>query len=53
LDGLRTWLQHPELKPGEKAILSITALDNAMSGTVAVRIKPMGPVIAIQVNITR
>jgi hypothetical protein len=49
--GLRPWLDHSEVKPGEKAVLAITALENARSGTVNLRIKPYGPVIAIHVTV--
>jgi hypothetical protein len=49
--GVRAHLDHADVKPGEKTTLSITALDDAESGVVNVRIKPMGPAIPIQVTV--
>ena len=49
--GLRLWMDHKDLKSGEKATLAITALDTATSGTVHLSIRPFGPVIEIKVNV--
>jgi hypothetical protein len=49
--GIRASLEQSALKPGDKTTLSITALDEAQSGMLNLRILPFGPDLPIQITV--
>lgn len=49
--GIEAKLDQTQVKAGEKAVLSLHATPDAKSGTVKVRIDPVGKVIPIQVSV--
>jgi hypothetical protein len=49
--GVDAKLDRAEVKPGERALLTLHAGDEAKSGAIKVRVAPTGQSIAIQVNV--